>query len=224
MRFSVEIPDPLTMRVGKESYKTLSSGTELHRIHPAIFGPTQFNNTDKGDARFSPIRTPSSAIIPTVYGGETFECAACEIILRCPDAPPVDPRTGLATFQIVFPSDYAHHTHSIVRTTADMRLVDLTVSGQRKIGVNQNALLAGPKSTYPATRAWAERIHTTCTNAQGIYYNSFQAGPLFAVVLFEDRLPVSSLIEVSTRQVAGKPCHDEIAAIADALSIEYENV
>jgi hypothetical protein len=224
MKFSVEIPNPLSMRVGKETYKTLPSGTEVHRIHPTTFGATQFNDTNKGDARFSPIRTTSGAIVPTLYGGETFECATCEIILRSPDVPPVDPKTGLATFQIVFPSDYAHHSHSIVKTTVHLKLLDLTVSGQRKIGVNQNALLAGPKSTYTATRAWAERIHATCADAQGIYYSSFQAGPRFAVVLFEDRLPASSLAEVSTRKVADKSCHDEIAAIADALSIEYENI
>lgn len=224
MKFSLEIPDPSTMRVGKEAYMSLKRGTELHRIHPEAFGATQFNDTNKGDARFSPIRSGTGAIIPTIYGGETFECATCEIILRCPDAPPVDPKTGLPTFQIVFPSDFAQHCHSVVNTTVDLKLVDLTITGQRKIGVDHNALLAGPKSTYPATRRWAERIHATCPDTQGIYYSSFQAGPCFAVVLFGDRLPADSLTEVSTRRVADKPCHDEIATLAHALSIDYANV
>lgn len=224
MKFSVEIPDPSTMRVGKEAYQPLPSGVELHRIHPTIFGATQFNDTAKGDARFSPIRAAPGAIIPTIYGGETFECAACEIILRCPDTPPVDPKTGLATLRIVPPSDFAAYSHSVVRTRVDLKLVDLTVIGQRKIGVDHNALLAGPKSTYRATRAWAERIHAACPAAQGLYYGSFQAGPRFAVVLFEDRLAAGSLVEVSTRKVADKPCHDDITAIADALSIDYEEI
>jgi hypothetical protein len=222
MKFSLEIPDPSTMRVGKETHHRLKSGSELHRVHPAIFGACQFNDTDKGDARFSPIRSAAGVIIPTIYGGETFECATCEIILRCPDVPPTDPKTGLPTFQIVVPSDYALHSHSVVRTTADLELVDLTITGQRRIGVNQNALLAGPKSTYAATRAWAERIHAACPKAQGIYYSSFQAGPRFAVVLFGDRIAAGALIEVSTRSVSEQACHDEIAAIARGLSIEYE--
>lgn len=224
MKFDLEIPDPSTMRVGKETYVPLKSGTELHRIHHSDFDAAQYNGTDKGNARFSPIRDAAGAIVPTVYGGETFACAACEIILRCPDVPPIDPKTGLPTLQVVFPADFAAHRHSIVRTTLDLNLLDLRITGQRRIGVNGNALLAGPKSTYPATRGWAERIHGACPDAQGIYYTSVQAGPDHALVLFGDRIPGTGLVEVSTRKVADQPCHDAIVALARGLSIEYQNV
>ncbi len=127
-------------------------------------------------------------IIPTIYAAQTFPCATCEIILRCPDTPPTDPKTGLPTFQIIYLADFKAHNHSIVNTTAALKLLDLTNAGQRKIGVNHNALLAGPRSTYPATCAWAEYIHTTCPKAQGIYYSSVQFGPDFAILLFGDRL------------------------------------
>ena len=224
MRFDLTIPDPSTMRVGKEAYVTLAKGTELHRIHPSVYKSEQFNPTSAGDARFSPIRDGRGAIIPTIYAAQTFDCAACEIILRCPDTMPVDPKTGLPTFQIVFPADFCGYNHSIVRTMMELDLVDLTNAGQRKIGVNQNALLAGPRSTYSATRAGAERIHSTCPKAQGIYYSSTQFGPDFAIVLFGDRVPAGILDPVSSRLVIDAACHSEIRSLANSLSIEYEDL
>ncbi|RNI15125.1 RES family NAD+ phosphorylase [Paracoccus pantotrophus] len=224
MRFDLTIPDPSTMRVGKEAYVTLDAGTELHRIHPAVYKAEQFNPTAAGDARFFPIRDAEGAIIPTIYAAQTFACATCEIILRCPDTPPVDPKTGLPTFQIVYPADYRAYDHSIVRTTSALRLVDLTNAGQRRIGVNHSVLLAGPRSTYPATRGWAERIHAACPAAHGLYYSSVQYGPDFAILLFGDRVGGGILEPVSTRAVADAACHAEIRAIAESLSIDYEDV
>ncbi|MGE4306787.1 MAG: RES family NAD+ phosphorylase [Novosphingobium sp.] len=224
MRFDLTIPDPSTMRVGKEAYISLAQGTELHRIHSAAYTADQFNPADAGDARFSPIRDADGAIIPTIYAAQTFPCATCEIILRCPDTPPTNPKTGLPTFQIVYPADFKAHNHSIAKTTAALKLLDLTNAGQRKIGVNHNALLAGPRSTYPATRAWAEYIHATCPKAQGIYYSSVQFGPDFAILLFGDRLGADILDTVETRSVADLACHAEIRAVAESLSIDYEDV
>lgn len=224
MKFELTIPDTAILKVGKEGYVELRVGTVLHRIHPTSYKPDEFNGTDKGNARFSPIRDAAGAIVPTIYAAQSFECAACEIILRCPDSPPANPSTAMPTLQIVYPVDFRGHCHSVIETTADLTLVDLTVAGQRKIGVNANALLAGPKSTYDATRSWAEAIHASCLAAQGIYYGSFQYGPQFAVVLFGDRVPDGVLKPMSTRRIADAPCHSELRAIADSLSIDYEDV
>lgn len=224
MRFELTIPDPSTMRVGKEAYVSLAAGVELHRIHPSIFLADQFNDSATGDARFSPLYNRSNVLIRTAYAAESFECAVCEVILRCPDVPPLDPRNGLPPFQIVYPRDFAAYSHSILRTAAPLNLLDLTNAGQRKIGISHNALLAGPRSTYPATRSWAERIHGACTSAQGIYYNSFQYGPHYAVLLFGDRVAPTALEPVSTRSIADPECHGDIRAVAESLSIEYEDV
>jgi hypothetical protein len=105
MWFDLMLPAPSTMRVGKEVYVEFDAGTGLHCIHPAVYKAEQFNPTASGDASFSPIRDAKGAIIPTIYATKTFACAACEFILRCPDVPPVDPKTGLPTFQTVCPAD-----------------------------------------------------------------------------------------------------------------------
>jgi hypothetical protein len=224
MYFNLTIPDPSMMRVGKEGYITLPKDTELHRIHPDAYQATQFNPTAAGDARFSPISDAGGAIIPTIYAAKSFACATCEIILRCPDVPLTDPKTSLPTFHIVYPTDFKAYQHSVVVTTAALNLVDLTNAGQRKIGVNHNALLAGPRSTYPVTRAWAERIHANCPSAHGVYYSSVQFGPDFAILLFGDRVGADILKPVDTWSVADAPCHDEIRELAQSLSIDYEDV
>jgi hypothetical protein len=105
-----------------------------------------------------------------------------------------------------------------------MKLVDLTNAGQRKIGVNHNVLVAGPRSTYPATRAWAERIHANCPGAHGVYYSSVQFGPDFAIQLFGDRVGTNILKPVMTRSVTDATCHEEIRDLAQSLSIDYEDV
>jgi hypothetical protein len=224
MRFELIIPAPSVVRIGKEAYVELAEGIELHRIHPSVYKAEQFNPADAGDARFSPIRSADGVIIPTIYAAENFLCATCEIILRCPDTPPIDPKTGLSTFQIVYPVDFRAYSHSVVRTTAALNLVDLTNAGQRKVGVNHNALLAGPRSTYPSTRAWAECIHAACPKAHGIYYSSVQFGPKFAILLFGDRVRADILKPVVTRSVVDAACHAEIRSLAQSLSIDYEDV
>jgi RES domain len=224
MRFNLTIPAPSVMRVGKETYVELPADTELHRIHPAAYEAEQFNPTAAGDARFSPIRDVAATIIPTIYAAQTFSCATCEIILRCPDTPPTDPKTGLLPFQIVYPADFKDYNHSVVRTTAALNLVNLTNAGQRKIGVNHNALLAGPRSTYPATRAWAEHIYADCPSAHGIYYTSVQFGPDFAILLFGNRVGATILKPTATRSVADATCHADIRNVAQSLSIDYEDV
>ena len=224
MAFTITIPSAGTMRTGQESYKDLPAGTILHRVHPEVYSAEQFNDTDKGNARFSPIRDNLHQLIPTIYGAGTFECAVYEIILRCPDSPLVSSRTGSSGLRIISPSDYIGYCHSTVRTRHSIRLVELTVTGQRRIGVDHNALLAGPRSTYPETRAWAEKIHSLCPDAQGLYYNSYQGGPDYAAVLFGDRVPRDLLEPVSSRRISTNPCHNQVRQLAHQLFIQYEDI
>lgn len=223
MRFDLTIPAVTAMRAGKEAYVEIAEGTELHRIHPAVFKADEFNPTSFGNARFSPIHDATGNIIPTIYAAQSFACAACEIILRCPDTSPIDPATGIPTLQIVSPSDFSAYAHSTIRTRQSLKLIDLTTAGQRRIGVNHNALLAGPRSTYPATRAWAEALHAACPLAQGIYYSSVQYGPEFAILLFGDRTEGNIFDPTGTRTVADPDCQSDIVVVARQLSIEYQD-
>lgn len=222
--FSIEIPPPSVFRPSRVSYRPLPAGTDLHRIHPDRFGPAQFNDSALGNARFSPIRRPDGTVIPTIYAAGTFACAVGETVLRCPDLEPIDPLTGRPVLIAVRPHKWRRSAHSLIRTARDLRLVDLTTQGQRRLGIGRNALLAGPTVTYPATRAWAETIHAGCPDAQGLYYTSHQFGPDFAVVLFGDRAVLPFEATTHQRPLSGADCDREIRALADSLNILYEDL
>ncbi len=115
---------------------------------------------------------------------------------------------------IVHPSDFAAYNHSRIMTAADLKLLDRSIAGQRRIGLNENVLLAGPRTTYTATRAWAEAIHAAFSEAQGLHYQSYQFGPRYAVVLFGDRVAKGSLVERAVRpgDVVIDPFDSEAAA------------
>lgn len=220
MDIKITLPGPDAMRVGHEAYVSLPSGILLHRIHPLAYGSSQFNPSPDGDARFSPIRDKAGAIIPTIYAAESFECAVCEIILRCPDMP-ADTKGALRD---VPPSKYKNHAHSTLTLMRDLELVDLTNKGQRSIGVEHNAILVGSSASYPITRAWAERIHAECPDAQGIYYTSYQWGPEFAILIFGDRVDPDIFEDGAIRPVAESTCHDEIVNLGKELDLEYIDI
>lgn len=222
--FSLAIPEPAIFRASRAFFHDLPSGTTLHRIHSNRFGSTEFNATDLGNARFSPIRRPDRTIIPTIYAAETFECAVCETILRCPDVEMLDPLTGRPVSIAVPPRKWRSSMHSAIRTIRDLRLVDLTTRGQRRIGINRNALLAGPTGTYPATRAWAEVIHADCPDVHGVFYTSHQFGPQFAIMLFGDRTAGAIENRTPPRSIAQMDCDREIRMLADSFGITYEDL
>ncbi|MBE3640457.1 RES domain-containing protein [Mangrovicoccus algicola] len=220
MDYRIALPGPARLRPGGAVLERLAAGTRLHRIHPARYGAAQFNDSARGNARFSPLRDAAGTLVPTLYAGEGFDCAAAEIILRSPDLPATDPATGLPPLAIAFPADFTAHAHSEVTLARDLRLVDLGIAGQRGLGVDHNALLGGPMASYPATRAWAAAIHAALPEAEGLIYPSHQLGPARALMLFGDRAG-DAVIPGPTRPVAGAACHAAILALADRLGMEY---
>ena len=218
-RIEIDLAGPVPQNFRSPLAISMPAGQELHRIHHTAYGPCQFNGADRGNARFSPIRDRSGAIIPTIYAAQSFRCAACEIILRAPDAVP-DP----AVMTIVSPRDFDLHQHSTIRTRRALELVDLTPFGQRAVGLVGNALLSGGTLHYQATRDWVEAVHAHVPWAQGICYTSFQAGPDFAIVLFGDRC--GDVLEETSlpRPVRSAPVADEIRIIAEMIGIEYTDI
>lgn len=218
-RIGIDLADPAPDNFRDPMRIRLPSGAELHRIHNQAYGPCQFNGTGHGNARFSPIRDLHGKIIPTIYAAESFRCAACEIVLRAPDAVP-DP----SVLTVVSPQDYQGYQHSVVRCRHALDLVDLTAFGQRAIGLIGNALLAGGTLHYPTTRAWAEAIHAYVPWAAGLHYTSYQAGPEFALILFGDRC-IDALEEAApSRPIRASSVEDEIRDIGKAIGIEYADI
>lgn len=218
MKFEYEIPDPSCLRRGTELYQSVSAGTVVHRIHPIKFAADQFNDSNLGNARFSPIRDQTGGIIPTIYAANTLNCAACETVLRSPDGAVMQTN---GKRQRISPTKWRSYAYSTIKITSDINLLDISTKGQRHLGLDHSVLTAGPTSTYPSTRAWAEAIYAAFPDIDGIFYLSHQWSPDYACILFGDR--ASRKIESlgTTTPLTDSSVHRQLFELADRIHIDY---
>ena len=172
-------------------------GRRIERIHDEKYGSTQFNPTSAGNARFSPIAAKGK-IIPTLYGGSTFECAAMETVFRdIPYSP------GFKAFD---KNKLQGKRASIIIPTRDLRLIDLANTALRKLGITRNQLVDSDAADYPNTRPWAVALHEQFPLADGLVWVSRQDDAAHAVVLFGGRVKKPDLDEVDPPvEIAGDP-------------------
>lgn len=172
-------------------------GRRLERIHHRKYASTQFNSASTGSARFSPIAAKGK-IIPTLYGGSSFECAAMETVFR--DIPY---SSGFKTFD---KSKLQGKQASIIIPTRDLQLIDLANTALRKLGIARNQLIDSDAADYPKTRPWAVALHEQFPLADGLVWVSRQDDEAHAVVLFGDRVKKPDLDEVDAPvEITGDP-------------------
>jgi hypothetical protein len=162
----------------------------IHRIHLDIYKADAFNPGAKGNARFSPIVSAQGQPIPTLYGGNTFECAAMESIFH--DVPFVP------GFKTQDKQKLHGQVHSILIPSTSLRLAALNSVSLRKLGLERKHLIDTEKDQYPETRLWAQAIHTQFPHVQGLCWVSRQDDTAFAIILFGDRIDRSVLSQQGT--------------------------
>lgn len=162
----------------------------FHRVHYALYGAIEFHPGVTGNARFSPIRNKAGEPIPTLYGGASFECAAMETVFH--DVPFTP---GFKTYD---KARLNGQMHSQVLPTADLVLADLGSKALRKLGIERKGLIDTEKDQYPITRLWAEAIHGTFPDVQGLCWTSRQDDSARAMVLFGDRVAPGLLRQAGT--------------------------
>jgi hypothetical protein len=161
-------------------------GRELFRFHPVAYGPAEFNASGRGNARFSPISTARGKVIPTLYGGGSFECAAMETVFH--DVPHA---SGFKSYA----KDRLHGWRvSVLRPSRELKLIDLSSKALRKLGIERSQLIDSEAIHYPHTRPWAAALHAQCDEADGLQWVSRQDDEARAVLLFGDRLRSRELI------------------------------
>jgi hypothetical protein len=163
------------------------SGETMYRVHDAIYTVDQFNPSDKGNARFSPILDPSGNVIPTQYAATTPRGALMESVFR--DVPY---RSG---FKHVDAKRLEGRLCSTLLFQANFYLLDLSKVALRGLGIPPRQLIDTTKAHYPATRAWAEQIYATHPDVQGFLWSSRQDDRALAVVLFGTRVKASDLLD-----------------------------
>ena len=190
-------------------------GASIHRIHSEIYDSIEFNSSDRGSARFSPLRSDEGKIIPTLYAGSTLDCALMETIFH--DVPFVSGPKPHSKAKHV-----AGKVHSVLRISKDLRLIDLSAIPLRRLGISPKDLILSESSTYPETRVWASALYGQCSQAQGLMWTSRQDDTASAFMFFGDRMPIGSLkIESPSNSLLladGAPC-DEVLSMASRLDV-----
>ena len=154
----------------------------VFRVHRSIYKVDQFNDSRKGDARFSPlIDSARDAVVPTLYAGTTFDCALMETVFH--DVPY---QPGLKT---VSKAKYVEGTIcSTLGLSDDLWLVDLSSVALHKLGVAPSDLTQTEAAYYPASREWALALHEQNPTAQGLIWTSRKDDAAKAILLFGDRI------------------------------------
>jgi hypothetical protein len=189
------------------------AGMVLHRIHKLDYGAVQFNPGIVGNARFSPIADADDKLIPTLYGGSSFACAAMESVFHdVPFAP---------GFKAYDKNKLLGHGHSQCVATRDLVLADLTSRALRKLGVERKQLIDTEKDQYPLTRQWAVAIHAAFPQVQGLCWVARQDDSAQAVVLFGDRIAEGILQSAAaTRSLVDDPAaYGELLALAEQIGV-----
>ncbi|MNF36187.1 RES domain protein [compost metagenome] len=158
--------------------ETLPAGTKMWRVYKSDYAEAGFN-PGRGDSRFSPINNVDGQKIPTLYAGESIDAALMESVFH--DVP----HSGdLKTYSI---SKFDGQMISELTLTQDVLMAKLHGPALRSLGIKEADLIHSEASEYQNTRAWAEKIHASEPNAQGLKWKSKQAGGL-AFMFFGDRI------------------------------------
>lgn len=189
-------------------------GQIIHRVHQAKYAAAEFNPGNKGDARFSPITNKANGeTIPTLYGGNTFACAAMETAFH--DVPFV---AGPKTFR---KQKLAKLVHSKLLPAIPLLLADLRSVALRKLGVPRGQLIDTDPEGYPTARKWAEAIYTQAPGLQGLCWTSRQDDSGLAVMLFGDRIApgVLKVEEASLALLKDIGTYSKVLALADRIDV-----
>jgi hypothetical protein len=179
-------PDPAKDRLKVPASKLfrLAAKTLLHRVHLDVYSPKAgrvvFNPSDKGNARFSPIRDSARAVIPVIYAGTTGDCALMESVFH--DVP-LD-MTGVMYDK----TKLDHQVHTQIETTEELALIDLTAVGLRWFKLQNTDLIDTTAADYPVTREWGKALYDNNPGVQGLYWTSRLDNRAQSMVLFERRM------------------------------------
>ena len=182
------------------------------RVYSQKFNPLDFNGTDQGNARFSPIRDKDRSISPIIYCGSTPKVALMETVLH--DVPL--PSDG---YIHISPTREKEMRNIVGLSNRDpMTLVDLSTLGLRRLGLTRSQAIDSDKTHYRDTRQLAQWLCEARPDVQGIQWTSRQNDNGRAIILFETRLPPGSLeIHAAASNIADERWQVELCELLDVL-------
>lgn len=206
----IAVAPPARLQVSTTNWP---KGTLIHRVHLDRYSGEAFNPGIKGNARFSPIKDSQGNAIPTLYGGDTFECAAMETVFHDVAYAP-----GPKTYD---KAKLAGQMYTQLKVNEDLILADLRSKALRKLGVQRSQLIDTEKDQYPTTRQWAAAIYTQRPDVQGLCWTSRQDDSAKAVVLFGDRVNGGTLEQAaaSSSLMADSSVYGQVLDLAEQIGV-----
>lgn len=153
----------------------------IYRIHDKALRPDKFNASGRGDARFSPLVTPEGEIIPTLYGGSTFNRAAMETVFH--DFPDQNVDDYILDFHDLEPLSISR-----IFFTRELRLLSLVSRHLIPLKLKKTEVIETPVTDYPKTRTLVLQWHADYPDIDGLYWTSRHDDEAHACVLFGDRV------------------------------------
>lgn len=171
-------------------YLSLPTGTNLHRVHSSNYGSVDFNPCKGLGSRFAPIQDNLGNCVPSLYAGATIKAAIHESIFH--DIPA---NAGMKTVRI---QDIFSNTYSVIETLRHLQLVELRNPNLSKWGISRRELIESYSTMYQHTSKWAQEIHHSFPDADGMVWTSRQCDPDDVYVFFGDRVNGSDFSQLSS--------------------------
>lgn len=181
-------------------FHTWKKDQRIHRIHENTYRPDEFNASGRGDARFSPLVNAEGKIIPTLYGGNTFICAAMETVFH--DLPDQNVDDCILDFH-----DLDALVISRIYPARELRLLSLISRHLIPLKLKKTQVIETLVTDYPKTRALALEWHTRYADIDGLYWTSRQDDAAQACMLFGDRVGEADFTIELNSDPLQKPAH-----------------
>ena len=176
------------------NHHSLEAGTVLHRTHARAYRPAEFNPCQGQPTRFAPFNDPASQCVPTLYAATTREAAAFKSIFHDIEAN--------AAFKTVRLDVITARSVSQIAPKRDLCLAALFTPDLKAWGLQRSDLIDTPKSAYQHTALWAQAIHRTHRDIDGLIWTSRQCDPERCVILFGDRIAETDFEVLQRQEVA----------------------
>ena len=170
-------PDRVTPRRA-----TLKAGRTLYRVHPLRFAATAFNPGRGRHGRFHPFRDETGRVVPTLYAADRADGALSESVFR-----------NVVGGNRLLLAHLANTCLTEIVLRVDLDVADLTGPGLKALGLRSRSdLLDCGESQYRRTARWAEAIHRSEAQPQGMIWMSRQFDLAMALLAFGDRVDEDS--------------------------------
>jgi RES domain len=151
----------------------------VHDARTGRYAGDAFNDSGRGNARFSPLRSDRK-VIPMLYVAATLEAALMETVLHDVPYPSAGYIHDLAR-------DLSGPLHvSQVELTQSLQLVDLTRLGLQRFGLRPSQMFQTNADDYPRTRRWCQYLRRQMAQAAGLVWMSARQPEARALLLFGD--------------------------------------